>query len=136
MPRLYSLATLQMICIKSTNVTVHTLNFPRMQTGLCISLLHFFIFKTDVPLFAFERSSRAKRRVAPAGMQSAVALSGSRASEFLHNMCFKSTSVTVQTLNFPRMQTGLCLSLLHFFIFKTDVPLFHFCVKRKMKKRT
>ena len=70
---LSSLRTLQNMCFKSTSVTVHTLNFPRMQTGLCISLLHFFIFKTFVPLFAFERSSRAKRRVAPAGMQSAVA---------------------------------------------------------------
>ena len=48
------------MCFKSTSVTVHTLNFPRMQTESCISLLHFFIFKTNVPLFAFERSSRAK----------------------------------------------------------------------------
>ena len=83
---------------------------------------HLFIFNKFVVLFAFEAGSPCLHYAAP--------------SRSLQTVCIKSTSVTVQTLNFPRMQTGLCLSLLHFFIFKTDVPLFHFCVKRKMKKRT
>ena len=51
--------------------------------------------------FLFALLHFQNRRVAPAGMQSAVALSGSRASESLHNMRFKSTSVTVQTLYIP-----------------------------------
>ena len=32
-------------------------------------------------------------------------------------MCSKSTSVTVQTLNFSKMQTELCFSLLYMILF-------------------
>ena len=50
-------------------------------------------------------------------------------------MCIKSTSVTVQTLNTSpqKIETELCISLLHFFIYKTYVPLFLFCGNAKRK---
>ena len=50
-------------------------------------------------------------------------------------MCFKSTSVTEQTLYLPRMQTALCISLPPFFIFKTYAPLFLICGNAKRKSK-
>ena len=165
--------SLQNLCFKPTSVVVQTLNFsPKCKQIIAFPLapLH---FQNLCPAFSFLRETqKEKANIKSFGKEKGVPPSlklrrtrqgngGSRARQGDSRQSPGGTFATVWSAfasfpslqisakyvpkihqcyrayaQHPRKQTDSCIFLLPFFIFKTYVPLFHFCVKRKMKKRT